>query len=518
MAHIDDTPSRTFGEFLLIPNLTTRDCFPDKVSLLAPLVRFKATPGNAPPDPALSPLTINVPVTSALMQSVSGEELSIALARCGGLSFVFGSQPIDQQAAMVRRVKTYKAGFVVSDSNLRPAATLADVLALTVRSGHSTIAVTEDGSATGRLMGIVTSRDYRPGMTALTTPVAEIMTPFAALQCATVGIDLAGANDLIWQHKLNCLPVIDTGQRLHYLVFRKDHDAHREHPLENVDRDKRLIVGAGINSRDYRERVPALLEAGADVLCIDSSDGYSEWQADTIAFVKSGFPKAYVGAGNVVDREGFLYLVEAGADFVKVGIGGGSICITREQKGIGRGQASAVIEVARARDDYFRDTGIYVPICSDGGVAQDYHVTLALAMGADFVMMGRYFARFDEAPGRRVRINNQFMKEYWGEGSNRARNWQRYDHGGDAASDTKKQMVFEEGVDSYVPYAGKLKDNLETMLAKMRSTMCNCGATSLRELRQHARLTIASSVSIREGGAHDVVLKDMHGDADIGYE
>src|ERR1700737_2435666 len=517
MAHIYDVPSRTFGEFLLIPNLTTRDCFPDRVSLLAPLVRFKATSSNRPPDTRLSPLTINVPVTSALMQSVSGEELSIALARCGGLSLVFGSQSIDEQVAMVRRVKTYKAGFVVSDSNLRPIATLADALALTARTGHSTIAVTEDGSATGKLMGIVTSRDYRLGKTPVTTPVAEIMTPFAAIQCAQVGIGLPGANDLIWKHKLNCLPVIDAQHCLQYLVFRKDHEAHQAHPLENVDRDKRLIVGAGINSRDYRQRVPALLEAGADVLCIDSSDGYSEWQADTIQFIKSTFPgKAYVGAGNVVDREGFLYLVEAGADFVKVGIGGGSICITREQKGIGRGQASAVIEVASARDDYFRQTGIYVPICSDGGISQDYHVTMALAMGADFVMMGRYFARFDEAPGRRVRINNQFMKEYWGEGSNRARNWQRYDHGGEAASEIKRQMVFEEGVDSYVPYAGKLKDNLETTLAKIRSTMCNCGATTLRELHQRARLTIASSVSIREGGAHDVTLKDKHSDPDVG--
>ena len=518
MAHIYDTPSRTFGEFLLIPNLTTRDCLPDKVSLLAPLVRFKASPGNGPPDTSLSPLTINVPVTSALMQSVSSDELSIALARCGGLSFVYGSQPIDEQAAMVRRVKTYKAGFVVSDSNLGPTAALADVLALTARSGHSTIAVTEDGSPTGTLMGIVTSRDYRLGVTPATTSVADIMTPFDHLQCARLGIDLAAANDLIWKHKLNCLPVIDAKQRLQYLVFRKDHEAHQAHPLENVDRDKRLIVGAGINSRDYRERVPALLEAGADVLCIDSSDGYSEWQADTIRFVKSLSPKAYVGAGNIVDREGFLYLVEAGADFVKVGIGGGSICITREQKGIGRGQASAVIEVAAARDEYFHESGIYVPICSDGGISQDYHVTMALAMGADFVMMGRYFARFDEAPGRKVRINNQFMKEYWGEGSNRARNWQRYDHGGDAASETRKQMVFEEGVDSYVPYAGRLKDNLETTLAKVRSTMCNCGATNLRELHRDARLTIASSVSIREGGAHDVTLKDMHGDLDAGYE
>ncbi|WP_437326950.1 IMP dehydrogenase [Sorangium sp. So ce381] len=509
MAFIYDEPSRTFGEYLLVPNLTTKDCVPANVDLTAPVVRFKADPGATPPDPRLAPLTISVPVTSAMMQSVSGADLAIALARCGGLSFVYGSQGIEEEAAMVRRVKNYKAGFVVSDSNLRPDATLGDVLALTDRTGHSTIAITEDGTPTGRFVGIITSRDYRLGKTPLSTPVREIMTPFKSIHCGKVGLDLQEANELIWRHKLNTLPVIDERQHLQYLVFRKDYESHQAHPLENVDHEKRLIVGAGINSRDYRDRVPALVEAGADVLCIDSSDGYSEWQGDTIAFVKSLGKPAYVGAGNVVDREGFLYLVEAGADFVKVGIGGGSICITREQKGIGRGQASAVIEVAKARDEYFQRTGVYVPICSDGGISQDYHITIALAMGADFVMMGRYFARFDESPGRKVRVNNQFMKEYWGEGSNRARNWQRYDHGD--TSKKKDQLEFEEGVDSYVPYAGKLKDNLDVTLAKVRSTMCNCGATSLRDLYMRARLTVASAVSIHEGGVHDVMLKDTRG-------
>ncbi|WNG45213.1 IMP dehydrogenase [Archangium minus] len=506
MALIYDEPSRTFGEYLLIPNLTTKQCTPANVDLLAPVARFKADPGEFPPDPRKSPLTINVPITSAMMQSVSGAELGIALARVGGLSFIFGSQSIESEAEMVRQVKNYKAGFVVSDSNLRPDARLADALALTRRTGHSTVAITDDGTPTGRLQGILTSRDYRIGHTPLDTAVRDLMTPFEAIHSGRAGITLQQANELIWKHKLNCLPIIDAQQRLVYLVFRKDHDAHQEHPLENVDKEKRLVIGAGINSRDFTERVPALMEAGADVLCIDSSDGYSEWQRDTIEFVKSRYgSRGLVGAGNVVDREGFLYLVESGADFVKVGIGGGSICITREQKGIGRGQASAVIEVARARDEYFRKTGHYVPICSDGGISQDYHVTLALAMGADFVMMGRYFARFDEAPGRKVRINNQTMKEYWGEGSNRARNWQRYDHGGSG----KSQLEFEEGVDSYVPYAGKLKDNLDVTLAKVRSTMCNCGSLNLRELYQRARLTVASSVSIHEGGVHDVIPRDM---------
>ncbi|MDH5675488.1 MAG: IMP dehydrogenase [Myxococcales bacterium] len=497
MAYIYEEPSRTFGEFLLIPNLTTKRCLPAQVDLGAPLVKHQR---EQPPA-----LRVNVPIASALMQSVSDSELAIALARSGGIAFIYASQSIESEAEMVGKVKRYKAGFVVSDSNLPPSATLADVLALTERTGHSTIAITEGGSPTGTFLGIITSRDYRVGKQALDTRVVDLMTSAESTRCGQAGIDLEQANDLIWEHRLNCLPVLDERGCLSHLVFRKDHDAHQAHPLENVDAEKRLIVGAGINSRDYHQRVPALVEAGADVLCIDSSDGYSEWQADTIAFIRERYgEQVRVGAGNVVDREGFRYLVEAGADFIKVGIGGGSICITREQKGIGRGQASAVIEVAKARDEYLEQTGIYVPICSDGGITQDYHITLALAMGADFVMMGRYFARFDEAPGRVLRVNNRFVKEYWGEGSNRARNWQRYDHGGGG----KLELEFEEGVDSYVPYAGRLKDNLETTLAKLRSTMCNCGAMSIPELQAGARITVASSVSIHEGQAHDVILKE----------
>lgn len=404
---------------------------------------------------------------------------------------------------MVARVKNYKAGFVTSDSNLRPDQTLSDVLELKEKTGHSTMAVTEDGTAAGRLVGILTSRDYRVSRMDPDTPVSEMMTPFESLIYAEEGITLKAANDVIWEHKLNSLPIIDKNRRLKYFVFRKDYASHKENPLELLDQDKRYVVGAGINTRDYEERVPALVEAGADVLCIDSSEGFTAWQKKTLDFIRGKYGESVkVGAGNVVDRDGFRFLAEAGADFVKVGIGGGSICITRETKGIGRGQASALIDVCAARDEYFQETGVYVPVCSDGGIVHDYHITLALAMGADFVMLGRYFSRFDESPTDRIIINGNYVKEYWGEGSNRARNWQRYDMGG------SKKLSFEEGVDSYVPYAGSLKDNVTVTLNKVRSTMCNCGALTIEELQQKARLTLVSATSIVEGGAHDVILRD----------
>ena len=478
-----------------MPGYSSSACVPANVSLKTPLVRFRR--GEVPD------LSINIPLVSAIMQSVSGERLAIALAQEGGVSFIYGSQSVESEAAMVERVKTHKAGFVESDSNVRPDSTLAEVVALKEKTGHSTCAVTEDGTPGGVLCGIVTSRDYRVSRMAPDTPVKEFMTPFESLVTAEEGISLKSANDVIWDHKLNSLPIIDKNRRLKYLVFRKDYDSHKSNPLELLDQNKRYVVGAGINTRDYAERVPALLSAGADVLCIDSSEGFSEWQQKTLAWIRENYGNSVkVGAGNVVDREGFRFLADCGADFVKVGIGGGSICITREQKGIGRGQATALIEVCRARDEYFAETGVYVPICSDGGIVQDYHMTLALAMGADFLMLGRYFARFDESPTAKINMGGIYYKEYWGEGSNRARNWQRYDMGGAA------KLSFEEGVDSYVPYAGTLHDNVTTSLSKVRSTMCNCGALDLTELREKAKITLVSAVSIVEGGAHDVIRKD----------
>ncbi len=500
MAYYYQEPSHTFSEYLLIPGYTSEDCIPDNVTLKTPLVKYR----KGMEEPAIS---LNVPLTSAVMQSVSNDTLAIALAKEGGISFIFGSQTIENQAAMVAKVKNHKAGFVTSASNLTPENTLADVLALKASNGFSTVAITEDGTPNGKLLGIVSSRDYRVSRMQPTDKVASFMTPLEKLITAPAETTLKEANDIIWDHKLNSLPIVDADGHLLYFVFRKDYASHKSHPLELLDEKKRYLVGAGINTRDYAQRIPALLEAGADVFVIDSSEGYTCWQKKTIDWVRATYGnKVKIGAGNVVDRDGFRFLAESGADFVKVGIGGGSICITRETKGIGRGQATALIEVAAARDEYFRETGVYVPICSDGGIVHDYHMTLALAMGADFLMLGRYFARFDESPTPKIMVNGAYMKEYWGEGSNRARNWQRYDLGG------ATKLSFEEGVDSYVTYAGSLHDNVEGSLYKVKSTMCNVGVTNIPDLQRDAKLTLVSSVSIVEGGYHDVTLRSSsHG-------
>jgi IMP dehydrogenase len=486
--------SRTFNEFLLLPNLTKRSDRIENTDISAPLVRFKR--GEE------ARLKLNFPVVSAIMQAVSGEETAIALARCGGLSFIFHSQPIDRQVAMVRRVKSFKAGFVISDSNVLPTATLLEVEAVTRRSGHSTVAITDDGGPHGRLLGLIARRDFPRDRAALGDIVSRWMTPVERLATGDESLSLEAAAEKIWAEKHDCLPIVDAAGQLQHLVFRKDFEDQNSFPIELQDEKKRLIVGAGINTHDYAERAPALISAGADVLCLDSSDGFTEYQADAIAFIKRECgPEVIIGAGNVVDRVGFRYLADCGADFIKVGIGGGSICITREQKGIGRGQASALIEVVAERDAYFEETGIYIPICCDGGILYDYQITIALAMGADFVMLGRYFARFDQSPGSKVKIGNSYCKEYWAEGSDRAKNWARYEMGGSGS------LLFEEGVDGYVPYAGDLYSSVGQTSAKIRSTMCNCGAVTLREFHETARIVNVSQQSFLEG-SYTIERKD----------
>ncbi|MFE7116307.1 IMP dehydrogenase [Streptomyces sp. NPDC057654] len=492
MAQIIAEVSRTFNEFLLLPNRTRTDCSAATVDLRTPLVRHIAGEGAA--------IELQSPFTSAIMQAVGTPELAIALARNGGLGFVHHNQPVRKQAAAVRQVKNFKAGFVTSDTNVRPDDSLGLLVDVMRRTGHSTAAVTDDGSAAGRLLGLVTSRDFHPQRHDLSGPVGGRMTAVDDLVCAGADTTLSEANARLWDERLDCLPVLDAAGRLQYLVFRSDYADNKRFPDQTVDAAKRLRVGAGVNTHDYQERVPALLEAGVDALCFDSSDGYSDWQAQALSWVKKHYPEIPAGGGNVVDGEAFTFLAEAGADFVKVGVGGGSICITRDQKGIGRGQASAVLDVAAARDAFRERTGEYVPICSDGGLVHDYHVALALAMGADFVMMGRYFARFDQAAGAKLPTRDGFVKEYWGEGSNRARNWQRYGQGGQG-------LVFEEGVDGCVPYAGDLSEGLAQTVAKLRTTMVSCGSATLPEFQSTARLTLVSEQSFQESHA-SVALRD----------
>lgn len=496
MAHILENVSRTFQEFLLLPGLTTRAHIPENVLLKTPMSAHRR--GEEPK------VHLNIPFVSAAMQAVSGSELATALARKGGCAFIYCSQSIEAQAEMVRKVKDHKAGFVLSDSNLPPTATLRDAVALRRRTGHSTIAVTEGGNPHGKLVGLLTSKDFWEFKDDLDHLVTQHFTPVERLVMAEEGVSLQDATEKLWRNKKECLPVVDKQGNLRALVFRRDYFDHKANPDELTDHNKRLLVGAALNTFDYRERARALIDAGCDVLCLDSSDGYSEYQCDAARELREEFgDRLVLGGGNIVTAEAFNYLVErAGVDFVKVGIGGGSICITREQKGIGRGQASALLEVVAARDKYARDTGIYVPVCSDGGLNTDTDIIMALAMGADFAMMGKYFAMTEESPTEKVTYRGRLYKPYWGEGSARARNWQRY------KQSEKQELIFEEGVDAYVPYSGPLANKVDVSISKIRSTMCNCGVLSMSEFHEKAVLTRVSEMTLVEGGTSNVERLD----------
>ncbi|GAA0464119.1 inosine 5-monophosphate dehydrogenase [Actinoplanes capillaceus] len=477
MARILAEISRTFGEYLLLPNLTDERCTPGNVDLSAPLVRHRVG--------ELAPIRVATPLVSAIMGAVSSVELAIALAQAGGISFIHQNQPISEQAGMVAAVKRHKAGFRHNDVNIKPSATLDEADTLFKRTGSDVIVVTDDGNPSGTFLGLITTQDFNFIRHRRDEVVDSRMRTARELVTGAEGMSLAEANSLLWDSRQDVLPVVSADGRVTALVHRRDEALHHKFSNETVDAAKRFRVGAGVNTHDYLERIPALVEAGADVLCLDSSDGYSVWQQNVLAFVRKEYGDAVrIGAGNVVDGRGFRFLADAGADFVKVGIGGGSICITRDQKGIGRGQASALAEVVAERDAYAEETGVYVPLCSDGGIIHDSHMAIALAFGADFLMLGRYFARFDESPTNKVKLAGQVVKEYWGEGSSRARNVARYGQG--------KDLAFEEGVDGYVPYAGSLYDNVTVTLAKLRSTMISCGAISLRQFHDTARLVQVS--------------------------
>lgn len=493
MATILADVSRTFSEYLLIPRLTKKGQSVEQVDL--------STPVSCVGDGLTGRFQTNIPIVSACMQAVSGSDLSIALARQGGLSFIFCSQPIESQVEMVRQVKTHKAGFVPSDSNTTPDTSLFDLNELMKKTGHSTVPVTADGTATGKLLGLVTDKDFWEFEDDLARPVRDHMTPKQEVIFGTEGISLREANQQLHAHKKDCLPILDADGNLTSLVFKKDYVDHQRHPLELLDESKRLCVGAAINTHDYKERVPALIEAGADVLCLDSSDGFTEYQMAGIKWIRKKFgTEVVLGGGNVISSEGFDYLVRGNhLDFIKVGMGGGSICITREQKGTGRGQASALLDVAARRDEYLKETGRYIPVCSDGGLANDTQIVVALAMGADFVMMGRYFAMTEESPTSKTSINGQMYKPYWGEGTQRAQNWQRYSEGM-----SSRVMMFEEGVDAYVPLVGTVAEVLNTTLYKLKSTMVNVGADSLAEFRENAVLTLVSEQSVVEAGTPNV--------------
>lgn len=480
---IINEPSRTLMEYRLLPGLSTAETAPESISLRTPLVYSENNEKK---------YYLNIPLVSAAMQSVSGAKMGIELAKLGGAAFIYSSQTIQSQAEIIAKIKNHKAGFVKPKA-VKPDMTIEEMYRIRKSTGHSTFPVVDDEN---RFLGLISKWDYDISLHS-NYKIADRMIIKENIEVGVNISDLKEANNILLESHKSVLPILDEAGKLLYLVFRKDINDHLNNPLEVHDEQKRLLAVASINTHDYKERVPELVKAEVDVIAIDSSDGFTVYQKDTIEWIKNKYPQIPIIAGNIITQAGFRYLVDAGAAAIKVGMGGGSICITQEQKGTGRGLATTIVDVVKARDIYFEENGKYIPVIADGGVTSTKDITIALALGADYVMMGRYFARMEESPTEKIVVNNRVMKPYWGEGSARARDWKakRYN-----------QSKFVEGVEGLVEYAGHLRDNLDETLSKIKSSMGTCGAANLKEFHGNAILELVSALSIREGKAHDIYL------------
>lgn len=480
------TDSATFREFVLLPRQTRPEHALSEVSL-----RTRWVAGQE----------LAIPFLSAAMESVSGAELAIALALQGGLSVLpAGRVELEDQLAQVEAVKRFQAGRVEACSTVSADWTLSRLNDHEARTGFSSFPVV-DGE--GRLLGLISSTMYHPVADGFLT-VAQRMVPKEALRLIECEVPASQVGERMLQDGVSKLCEVDSEGRLQGMHFFQGWKEGLRYPQATRDARQRLQVGAALSTHpEDQERGRQCVEAGADLLVVDASDGYSDFMAQTLERAKSlGVP---VVAGNVVDEDGFRFLAEAGADAIKVGIGSGSICTTRRVKAIGRGQATAVRAVARARDDWAQRTGRYLPLISDGGLEGTGDMAVALALGADLLMMGKYFAGFDESPTQPYRKRFPVMlsgqvgeveavvKPYWGEASARAKNVRRYQQ------DDPRTFVIE-GEEGYVLSKGSLHHALPRDLKALQGTLSSCGCRNLEEFHRHVRLERQSLGSQHEGG------------------
>lgn len=439
---------------------------------------------------------------SAAMQCVSGAELGIALAQYGGCAVLPRSLSIEDQVAIGRRIKKHKAGFNYDVTTVRPDMAIGKLMEFSRRTGYSSYPVVEGR----KLVGLITEKKYHPGKDG-GRKVQERMIPLPDVVRAEEGILLTEANDLLLSRGVGMLPIVDKDGNFVSAVFYEDIRKHVQFPSEFVDKNMRYrFAGAVSTFKEDLDRAKALMEAGCDILVIDTSHLKGHFGENMIRELKSRFGVPLV-AGNVIDGAGFIQAAEAGADMVKVGQGPGYGCTTREVKRTGRGQATALMEVARARDEYASRTGKRVPICADGGIETAGDMNVAYAIGADALMMGKYFGEFSESAApvvkRRVRVtvNGNDMtvtvpfKQYWGEASRRAANIERYGY-------TSLARFVPEGGDGLIPLRGSIHDpddGIEIDIAFVKKTMSESGALTPQEFSTRAELELQSEGAKDEG-------------------
>jgi len=480
-------PSHSLKEFRLLTGKTTTDNVMSKANLKTKLCAIPGTNKH---------ISLNIPLVSAAMQAVSGKHLAVALAQLGGISVIPCSISLDDQVEIIRWVKRFKAGFQEKVITVSKDDKILKLLKIMKEKGYGKFPVTEGGRMKGKFLGLITGKNFDPKVHG-DDIVADHM---VKVPTAKEGTGLGDANREMIKHGTDIMPIVDAKGNLKFMVFKKDVQKHLEFPESAVDNNKRYMVAAAVSTQpNDNKRIDELLKAEVDVIFIDASDGYSQFQVDTLKYIRSKSKIPVIG-GNVITSEGFKLLAEAGFDGIKIGMGIGSGCTTQAQKGTGRGQATAIIDVYNARAEFYNKTGKYIPLISDGSIANSGQIMVALALGADTVMMGRFFAQFTEsAGGLRQHPTMGPLKEYWMEASARARSYGRYN----ATSET----FFEEGVEGFVPHVGSLYDNLKETLLKMKSSLSSAGCASVDELHEKAVVELQSDSALKDADVHDIIAK-----------
>ena len=440
-------------------------------------------------------LRINVPIVSAAMDTVTESRMAIAMAQEGGIGVLHKNMTIEEQAAKVRKVKRAESGMILDPVTLPLTATVLDAKASMKEHGIGGIPIVDNA---GKLSGIVTNRDLRFEKRN-DRMITEVMTS-ENLVTAPAGITLAEAEDILQAHKIEKLPVVDEKQQLVGLITFRDITKLTQKPIANKDKYGRLLVAAAVGvTADAVDRVSALVAAGVDAVIIDTAHGHSKGVVGVLKAVKSAFPELEVIVGNIATAEAALYLVEAGADAVKVGIGPGSICTTRVVAGVGFPQFSAVLEVAAALK------GSGVPVIADGGVRFTGDIPKALAAGADCVMLGSLLAGTKESPGETIIYEGRKFKSYRGMGSVEAMKKGSKDRYFQDVEDDIKKLV-PEGIVGRVPYKGELFESMHQFIGGLRAGMGYCGAKDINTLKEHAKFVKITASGIAESHPHNVTI------------
>jgi IMP dehydrogenase len=478
----------TFDDILLVPRHST--VLPAQVDVSTPLTRH---------------IRLNVPLVSAAMDTVTESRLAIAMAQQGGLGVIHKNLSIEEQASEVDRVKRSESGMIVDPITLSPTNKIYEALDLMKKYRISGVPITEDGSKEGRLCGILTNRDLR-FETNVTRPIADVMTR-EPLFTVPVGTTLDNAREILHQHKVEKLLVVDRDFRLKGLITVKDIQKAVKYPNASKDSLGRLRCGAAIgNARDTMERAEALVSAGVDVLVVDTAHGHHQGVLDTVRRMRQRFTEVNLIAGNVATAEATLALIAEGVDAVKVGIGGGSICTTRVVAGIGVPMITAIIDCARAAESH------HIPIIADGGIRFSGDITKALAVGASTAMIGNLFAGTDESPGELILYQGRSFKEYRGMGSigaMRRGSRDRYfqdDFELDSIGEGGSEKLVPEGIEGRVAHKGSVAAMIHQLIGGLRAGMGYCGCARITDLQRDAKIIRITPAGFRESHVHDVAI------------